>query len=691
MICDVIFHHNRVNDKSPKKGRLLLAGGKPSTMSRLMVPKRAVECGRKTLIGWVNKQLSLNLPDLNCLADGSVYCFLVNKLQTNIIPRKKIRENPTSMGYLHNYKLLQDAFFALGVNKIIPVEQLMAHNSRALQIFTCWFKCFFELNYSTPNRTIKPFDLDNLMHRYERRSHDLKLCNLPKKKEEFHRKERVKRRKKTTSLQVPTEKGRCRLEKVEKALVAEANEKRGECFQRETWDKQSDTTYRAESVEELYRLSDLSLATTEKDTYNETELNTCSYSSAREVQPDETAEQRKQGPKKITKENLRSKSKTFKKATKVSSETNLRSKCKTNHNFESDTSSAGLPKGRFTGQEPGTFTILQSSSGPLNEGQLLKEILAEQQIEENQETLSESLTEVESKLSESLFDDQTETNDQITKSFSESLDENEEESISDNLEPEVLDMSSMNMVLDEKRPNNFEGGYYREISDSILDEHSESYVEESPNSSTIKDEESYHTGSDEDEDSKENHPDLIDRDSENLSKDTSNKNRVEDCDNRYSTEKDEIDSVDMIFAESETGTQNDSVDCQPVEVWQENINPESCHKELHISDETNQLTVQELENNFASDQDCWSPDFLKLLAECIANGRKYNLVLFDDRYIVSPDSDLDPNEIGDSVAVLPVLESSSDSGEQDDELSYIDGSKNVELTFVAEDHVECQT
>lgn len=657
-----------------------------------MLPKRVVECGRKSLIGWVNKQLSLGLPDLNCLADGSIYCHLVNKLQTNIIPQKKIRENPTSMGYLHNYKLLQNAFFVLGVNKVIPVEQLMAHNSRALQMFTCWFKCFFELNNSTTNKTLRPFDLDTIEYRSEG-SNDLNLWKFPKNKERFRRKERTGKRRKKTS-RASTEKYRCQSEGIKEPFKKGAKKNRDKCPERETWDMQSAVTYNAESQEDLYKLSDLSLAPTEKDSLNETEVHTCSSSvtttTVSEIQQDEIDEQHKGDSKKKTEGKLRRKnvSKTLEKATNVSSEAGRHFKYETIQDFETGTS-LRLLGGKFTGQEPGTLKLSRSSTGPLNEVQLLKEILAEDHsVAENPENLSKGLTEPESKLKFSL-ETRKEINDLITKPFPETL-EAEELSVSDSLEPDMNISNRVSVEIMIEQSNNFGGGSVNDISDPLFDKQLERFVKESLTGDTQSEKVSFRTGSYEDKVAKTNCVYSTNRDTMNLSKEASKENSSESCN---SMEHDQVDYVDAISLDSDISAQNDLVSCLSAEVWQESqldINPERCNEQFHISDETHQLTMQELKNDISSDQDCWSPGFLKVLAECIANGRKYDLVLFEDRYVVSAGSDFDPNEIGDSVEVLPVLESSSDSGEQDDELSYIDASQNVEL-FLAEEHVKCQT
>ncbi|XP_036356439.1 uncharacterized protein LOC118762151 [Octopus sinensis] len=117
-------------------------------MNRLKIPKRVPECGRKSLLTWVNSKLRTNFYDINNLSNGAAYCRLINLIHPGIIAGKKIKLDPSPSGCLPNYKLLQNAFYVLKVDKVIPVEQLIACSQRALLTFTCWIKIFFEINVS---------------------------------------------------------------------------------------------------------------------------------------------------------------------------------------------------------------------------------------------------------------------------------------------------------------------------------------------------------------------------------------------------------------------------------------------------------------------------------------------------------------------------------------------------------------
>lgn len=117
-------------------------------MNRLKIPKRVPECGLKSLITWVNSKLRTKLSDISNLSNGAAYCRLINLIHPGIIAGKKIKLDASPARCLSNYKLLQNAFYVLKVDKVIPVEQLIASNQRTLLTFTCWIKVFFEINVS---------------------------------------------------------------------------------------------------------------------------------------------------------------------------------------------------------------------------------------------------------------------------------------------------------------------------------------------------------------------------------------------------------------------------------------------------------------------------------------------------------------------------------------------------------------
>ncbi|CAI9722416.1 microtubule-associated protein RP/EB family member 1 [Octopus vulgaris] len=108
-------------------------------------PKRISSCGRKTLIKWVNDQLQTQLLDIGELSSGIHYCFLLDILAPNIIPKKKIKFEKKAEAYDYNFKLLEKAFYELKIDKLIP-KKIKDKNLKEILIFTNWLKSFFEAN-----------------------------------------------------------------------------------------------------------------------------------------------------------------------------------------------------------------------------------------------------------------------------------------------------------------------------------------------------------------------------------------------------------------------------------------------------------------------------------------------------------------------------------------------------------------
>ena len=49
--------------------------------------------------------------------------------------------------FLHNFTALQKSFKKMGVDKVIPVEQLIKADIKSNLLFARWFIMFYEANY----------------------------------------------------------------------------------------------------------------------------------------------------------------------------------------------------------------------------------------------------------------------------------------------------------------------------------------------------------------------------------------------------------------------------------------------------------------------------------------------------------------------------------------------------------------
>merc|ERR1712136_739437 len=66
----------------------------------------------------------------------------------NCIPIKKVKfATKLEHEFIHNWKLLQNAFKKVGVDKTIPVDKLIKGRFQDNFEFVQWFKKFFDANY----------------------------------------------------------------------------------------------------------------------------------------------------------------------------------------------------------------------------------------------------------------------------------------------------------------------------------------------------------------------------------------------------------------------------------------------------------------------------------------------------------------------------------------------------------------
>ncbi|XP_013405034.1 microtubule-associated protein RP/EB family member 1 isoform X1 [Lingula anatina] len=103
---------------------------------------------RNDLIAWINDSLDANFSKIEELCTGSAYCQFMHMLFPGSISLKKVKMN-TKLEHekIANFKVLQDSFRKMGVDKIIPVEKLVKGRFQDNFEFVQWFKKFFDANY----------------------------------------------------------------------------------------------------------------------------------------------------------------------------------------------------------------------------------------------------------------------------------------------------------------------------------------------------------------------------------------------------------------------------------------------------------------------------------------------------------------------------------------------------------------
>ncbi|KAI3386019.1 hypothetical protein SNEBB_005875 [Seison nebaliae] len=107
---------------------------------------------RNEMMNWVNSELMSNFMKIEEMGAGTAYCQLIDILFPGIVPMKRVKWNPRSEHeYLHNFKVLQQAFKDVSIDKMIPIEKLVKLKFQDNFEFAQWFKKFFDANYQDTN------------------------------------------------------------------------------------------------------------------------------------------------------------------------------------------------------------------------------------------------------------------------------------------------------------------------------------------------------------------------------------------------------------------------------------------------------------------------------------------------------------------------------------------------------------
>eukprot|EP00921_Rhytidocystis_pertsovi_P008784 GHVQ01014298.1.p1 GENE.GHVQ01014298.1~~GHVQ01014298.1.p1 ORF type:complete len:123 (+),score=12.11 GHVQ01014298.1:548-916(+) len=75
---------------------------------------------RNVLLEWVNSSFQLNLVKVEECASGAVYIQIIDCINPGCVTMSKVKWNAKQeYEYIHNYKLLQNAFNKLAIKKVV--------------------------------------------------------------------------------------------------------------------------------------------------------------------------------------------------------------------------------------------------------------------------------------------------------------------------------------------------------------------------------------------------------------------------------------------------------------------------------------------------------------------------------------------------------------------------------------------
>ncbi|CAI0399412.1 unnamed protein product [Linum tenue] len=108
--------------------------------------------GRNEILTWINNCLQLNLSRIEEAASGAVQCQMMDMTHPGVVPMHKVNFDAKSeYDYIQNYKVLQDVFNKLKIDK--PVKCLVTE----ISTFFCLHGQHIEVN-----KLVKARPLDNL-------------------------------------------------------------------------------------------------------------------------------------------------------------------------------------------------------------------------------------------------------------------------------------------------------------------------------------------------------------------------------------------------------------------------------------------------------------------------------------------------------------------------------------------------
>jgi len=103
---------------------------------------------RHDMLAWVNDCLTTKYAKIEELCTGAAYCQFMDMLFPGTVHLKKVKFNTKlEHEYINNFKVLQNAFKSVNVDKIIPVDKLVKGRFQDNFEFVQWFKKFFDANY----------------------------------------------------------------------------------------------------------------------------------------------------------------------------------------------------------------------------------------------------------------------------------------------------------------------------------------------------------------------------------------------------------------------------------------------------------------------------------------------------------------------------------------------------------------